>query len=72
MHNYLKNETEEIGRNKFFLIIIHNDKISELYFRVLNELLIYLNKNLTKIRDIWNININFTSSNGITINCVWK
>ena len=58
IHNYLKNETEEISRNKFFLIIIHNDKISELYFRVLNELLIYLNKNLTKIRDIWNININ--------------
>ena len=26
MNKYLKNETEEIGRNKLILIIIHNDK----------------------------------------------
>ena len=58
MNKYLKNETEEIGRNKLILIIIHNDKISELYFRVLNELLIYLNDNLKRIEDIWKININ--------------
>ena len=58
LKKYLKNETEEIGTNKYFLIIPHHDKISEQYYRVLIEILIYLNENLKRIKDIWEININ--------------
>ena len=58
LKKYLKNETEEIGINKCFLIIPHHEKVSEHYYRVLIEILIYLNDNIKRIDDIWEININ--------------
>ena len=58
MRKYLRNETEEIGRNKFFLITSHLDKISEQYLRHLNELISCLNENMNRIKDVWEININ--------------
>ena len=58
MRKYLKNETEDIGRNKFFLINAHSDTISEQYLRNLTELMNFLNDNTYRIKDVWDININ--------------
>ena len=58
MKKYLKNETEDIGRNKFFLITTHLDRLNEQYIRHLNELMICLNENMNRIKDVWEININ--------------
>ena len=57
---FLKNETEDIGLNKYFLQLHqHSDKNPEKNYRILNELLIYLNENMKRIKDIWDININY-------------
>ena len=58
MRKYLKNETEEIGRNKYFIYNTHLEKINEQYLRNLNELMICLNDNLGRIKDVWEINLN--------------
>ena len=44
--------------NKCFLIIPHHEKDSEHYYRVLLEILIYLNDNIKRIEDILEINNN--------------
>ena len=59
IRKYLRNETEDIGANKFFLMFSHYEKISEQYYRTLNEILIFLNDNIQRINEIWDININF-------------
>lgn len=58
IRKYLKNETEDIVTNKYFLSILNTEKISERYFKILNELLIYFNENLKRIKEIWEINLN--------------
>ena len=58
IRKYLKNETEDIGTNKYFLSILNPEKISDRYFKILNELLIYFNENLKRIKEIWEINLN--------------
>jgi hypothetical protein len=66
MNKYLKNEIEEIGCNKYFLIMLNqissnsnNDKQpSELNFLAFNEFMKCLNDNIQRIKDIWDININ--------------
>ena len=52
IRKYLKNETEEIGANKFLLMFSHYEKISEQYYRTLNEILIFLNDNIKRINEI--------------------
>ena len=55
---FLKNETEDIGLNKYFLQLHqHSDKNPEKNYRILNELLIYLNENMKRIKEVWDINI---------------
>ena len=65
MNKYLKNEIEEIGCNKYFLILLNqissnnSDKQpSELNFLAFNEFMKCLNDNIQRIKDIWDININ--------------
>ena len=56
IRKFLKNETEIIGLNKLFLMFFHYDKISENYYRAINEILLYLNDNMKRIKEIWEIN----------------
>ena len=64
MNKYLKNEIEEIGINKYFLILLtqmsnNNERPpSELNYLAFNEIMKCLNENIQRIEDIWNININ--------------
>ena len=61
INKFLKIEVEDIGSKiyKYFYNIInyHPDKISELNVRAYTEYLIYLNDNLQRIVDIWNISL---------------
>ena len=58
MKKYLKNESKDIGMNKYFLMSSsHHEKISEHYYRALIEILICLNENMRRIKEIWEINI---------------
>ena len=54
---FLKNESETIGLSKLFFTFTHQEKVTEQNYRVINEILIYLNENMRRIVDVWDINI---------------
>ena len=67
VNKYLKNETEKLSSKiEYYLHNIVNvdfDKIAEQNIRAYTEILIYLNENLKRIKDIWKINMNNNKNN---------
>ena len=62
MNKYLKNETDDIGINKYFLYlftqITNNERPSELNYLAITEIIKFLNDNIDRLKEIWEININ--------------
>ena len=59
MNKYLKNETDEIGLNKYFLYLFTqiNERPNELNYLATIEIIKFLNNNIPRLKEIWEINI---------------
>ena len=60
MNKYLKNETCDIGGNKYFIYLFTqiNERPSELNYLAIIEIIKFLNDNIQRLKEIWEININ--------------
>ena len=71
MNKYLKNETDDIGINKYFLYlftqITNNERPSELNYLAITEIIKFLNDNIVRLKEIWEININHRPQKNLII-----
>ena len=60
MNKYLKNETYDIGMNKYFIYLFSqiSEKPNELNYLAIIEIIKFLNDNIQRLKEIWEININ--------------
>ena len=77
MNKYLKNEIDEIGYNKYFLymlnpIMSNDNRPSELNYLAMNEIIKYLNDNIPRMKEIWEINIEHKPEKNLIKNSLEK